>query len=88
MKGEPVVFGPKGCKKCNSTGYLGRIGIFEVFEMTEQLGEIIVKDPTEKALALEVKRQSMLTMEDDGIIKVLQGVTSLQEIMRTSREGQ
>ncbi|MDD4989774.1 MAG: ATPase, T2SS/T4P/T4SS family [Candidatus Pacebacteria bacterium] len=87
LKGEPVVFGPKGCKKCNSTGYLGRIGIFEVFEMTEQLGEIIAKDPAEKAILQEARRQGMLTMEEDGIIKVLQGITSLQEIMRASREG-
>lgn len=87
LKSEPVVFWPKGCKKCNSTGYLGRIGIFEVFEMTEQLGEIIVKGPTEKAINQEARRQGMLTMEEDGIIKVLQGVTSLQEIMRASREN-
>ncbi len=81
------VFEPKGCVKCSDTGYSGRVGIFEVLEMTAQLSEIVVKDPSEKAIMQEARRQGMLTMEEDGILKVLQGITSLQEVMRVSEEN-
>ncbi|MDO8524064.1 MAG: GspE/PulE family protein [bacterium] len=80
-------FEPKGCSKCSDTGYSGRIGIFEVLEMTAQLSEIVVKDPSEKAIMQEARRQGMLTMEEDGILKVMQGITSLQEVMRVAEEN-
>ena len=87
LKNEHQVFEPKGCGKCSETGYSGRIGIFEVLEMTAQLSEIIAKDPTEKTIMQEAKRQGMTTMEEDGILKVLQGITSLREVMRVSEEN-
>lgn len=86
-KGEYQVFAPKGCSKCNETGYSGRVGIFEVLEMTAQLSEIVVKDPSEKNIMQEARRQGMITMEEDGILKILQGITSLQEVMRVSEES-
>ncbi len=81
------IYEPKGCAKCNDTGYSGRIGIFEVLEMTAQLSEIIAKDPSEKSIMQEARRQGMLTMEEDGILKVLQGITSLQEVVRVAEEN-
>ncbi|MFH0739906.1 MAG: ATPase, T2SS/T4P/T4SS family [bacterium] len=84
---DSSIFEPKGCVKCGDTGYAGRIGIFEVLEMTAQLSEIIVQDPTEKLIMQEARRQGMLTMEEDGILKVLQGITSLQEVMRVAEEN-
>jgi len=87
LKNEYQVFEPKGCSKCNETGYSGRIGIFEVLEMTVQLSEIIAKDPTEKTITQEAKRQGMITMEEDGILKTLQGITSLREVMRMAEEN-
>ncbi len=87
IKADSPIFEPKGCNKCNNIGYIGRIGIFEVLEMTAQLSEIIAKDPSEKTIMQEARRQGMLTMEEDGIIKTLQGITSLQEVMRVSEEN-
>ncbi|MDD5433433.1 MAG: GspE/PulE family protein [Candidatus Pacebacteria bacterium] len=87
LKNDFEVFEKKGCPKCNNIGYTGRIGIFEVLEMTPELSEIIIKNPTEKAVIQEARRQGMATMEEDGIIKVLQGITSLQEVMRVSEEN-
>ncbi len=87
LKNDYQVFEPKGCSKCSETGYSGRVGIFEVLEMTAQLSEIITKDPSEKTIMQEARRQGMLTMEEDGILKVLQGITSLQEVMRVSEEN-
>ncbi|HDL74946.1 MAG TPA: type II/IV secretion system protein [bacterium] len=80
------IFEPKGCKKCNSKGYSGRIGIFEVLEMSEQLADIILKNPSEGDIEKEAKRQGMITMRQDGILKVLDGVTSIEEVLRTTKE--
>ncbi|MEK7104252.1 MAG: GspE/PulE family protein [Patescibacteria group bacterium] len=87
LKNDHQIFEPKGCNKCNETGYSGRTGIFEVLEMTAQLSEVIAKDPSEKTIMQEATRQGMITMEEDGILKALQGITSLQEVMRVAEEN-
>lgn len=71
-----------GCKECANKGTKGRIGIFEVFEMTPVLEEIITGDMTETKLTAETKRQGMITMFQDGIIKVIRGVIGMEELMR------
>ncbi len=80
------IYKPKGCKKCNFKGYSGRTGVFEIIRMTDRLAEIIVHDPTEKKIFEETRAQGMTTMEEDGIIKVLKGQTSLEEVMRVAQE--
>lgn len=76
------VFAPKGCKECGGSGFSGRIGIFEVLKMTPELQEIILRDPSEGNIAKEAKRQGMATMRQDGILKVLDGVTTIEEVLR------
>ena len=79
---EPLyIYEPKGCKKCNFNGYSGRIGVFEIIKMTPSLAEIIIEKPTEGEILKEAKAQGMISMEEDGILKVLEGVTSLEETM-------
>jgi type IV pilus assembly protein PilB len=80
------VFEAAGCKKCNNTGYAGRTGVFEVLEMTPTLAEITVKEPSEIKIEEEAKRQGMVTMKQDGILKVLQGVSSVEEVLRMAEE--
>jgi len=75
----------KGCKKCRNTGYLGRVGIFEFFQMTPQVAEIISKEFTETDFLKEAKRQGMIFMRQDGIIKVLKGITTLEEVLRVTK---
>jgi type IV pilus assembly protein PilB len=74
-----------GCEKCNNTGYLGRIAIYEVMPITEKLSKLIV----EKAAASDIQRlameEGMLTMKQDGYVKVLEGVTSLDEVIRVAQ---
>lgn len=69
-----------GCKKCNNTGYYGRIGIFEVLIINDDIREMIVNDSS----ALEIKRAALahgyLPLEIDGIRKVLNGITNLEEL--------
>jgi type IV pilus assembly protein PilB len=74
-----------GCEKCNNTGYLGRIAIYEVMPVTEKLSKLIV----EKVAASEIQKQAMeegmLTMKQDGYVKVLEGVTTMDEVLRVAQ---
>ena len=80
------IYKASGCSKCGQTGYSGRVGIFEVLEMTEQLAKIILEEPSEEKIKEEANRQGMLTMKQDGIMKVLKGITSLEEVLRVAEE--
>jgi len=77
---------PVGCKKCNFKGYSGRIGVFEVLTMTDQLSDIVLKEPGDVKIWEEARRQGMITMKQDGILKVLAGLTSLEEVVRVAEE--
>jgi type IV pilus assembly protein PilB len=81
-----TVYEAPGCKKCNYKGFLGRIAVFEVLEMTDELAEIILKEPSEIKIREEAFRQGMVTMKQDGILKVLDGITSIEEILRVAEE--
>jgi type IV pilus assembly protein PilB len=71
-----------GCDECHKTGFSGRIGIFEILEMTKNLEEIILKEPSEAKILEEARRQGMITMRQDGILKVLKGITTIEELLR------
>jgi len=84
---EPLyIWEPKGCKKCRLQGYSGRIAVYEVLEMTKALSELILKEPSETKFKEEAERQGMLTMAQDGMVKVLKGITSIEEVMRVTKE--
>ena len=76
----------KGCKKCNNSGFSGRIGLFEILSMTNQLVDIIAKQPSEEEILKEAKRQGMISMRQDGVLKVLNGVTTIEEIIRATKQ--
>ncbi len=80
------IYRADGCKNCSEEGLEGRMGIYEVFSMTRDLGEIIMRDPTEKELLAEAVRQGMITIKQDGIIKVLKGYTTIEEVLRATEE--
>jgi len=84
---EIVIYEPQGCKKCKNEGYSGRIALFEVLTMTSQLAEIVLERPSESKIEAEAKRQGMITMKQDGILKALDGVTSLEEVLRVAEIG-
>jgi len=79
---EIFIYRPKGCPKCNMKGEKGRVAIFEILKMTPELEKIIVEDPTEANISQEVKRQGMITMRQDAIIKSLLGIISFEEVFR------
>src|SRR3989344_947482 len=80
------IYEPAGCKKCNPNGYSGRIGLYEILEMTPELSEIVLKEPTESRIKEEAFRQGMITMKQDGILMILEGVTSVEEVLRAAEE--
>ncbi len=71
-----------GCKECHGRGYKGRIGIFEGIFMDSAIEEILRSKPSEREVAIAARPQGIPTMQEDGIIKVLLGVTSLEELTR------
>jgi type IV pilus assembly protein PilB len=71
-----------GCQKCNLTGYIDRIGIFEAILADEAIERVVKDNPSEREVRKAAAAQNILDMKQDGIIKVLQGVTSLEELGR------
>ena len=79
---EAQVSGAVGCEACNETGYKGRLGVFEAFQVNEKVERLIMENPSEASIKEAAREQEMLTMRQDGMLKVLRGVTSLEELNR------
>lgn len=73
-----------GCAKCHLTGYHGRIGIFEVLTMTQEVIEVINNMGTEQEILRVALENGMITMTQDGILKALEGITTLDEVWRVA----
>lgn len=82
------VYEANGCQTCNFKGYKGRVGLYEVLVMTDELAEIILKNPVESLILKAAQKQGMLTMTQEGIIKVLAGETTLDEVTRATEENE
>ncbi|MDO8530204.1 MAG: GspE/PulE family protein [bacterium] len=80
------VYESKGCEACNFKGYKGRVGLYEVMAMTDELADVILKNPSEAMILKVAQKQGMVTMVQEGIIKVLSGDTTIEEIMRVTEE--
>ncbi|HMQ01657.1 MAG TPA: type II/IV secretion system protein, partial [Candidatus Doudnabacteria bacterium] len=76
----------KGCDKCSNTGYKGRIGVHEILENTPEIEDLIVKHATAQDIEEQAVKQGMITMWQDGFIKAVQGVTTIEEILRVTKE--
>ncbi|TSC84519.1 MAG: Uncharacterized protein G01um101417_184 [Parcubacteria group bacterium Gr01-1014_17] len=73
---------PVGCAQCSETGYKGRIGVFEGIAMDSVIEKIIRENPSEREIRAAGKPQGLLTMPQDGVLKALAGITSLEEVER------
>ncbi len=71
----------RGCKRCGQSGYKGRTTIAEFIEMTDELRKIIIEGSEPRRMAEEFRRQEMTTMQQDGLMKVLEGITTLEEAL-------
>lgn len=79
-------FTGKGCDKCNNTGYKGRLGVHEILEVTPEVGEMIIKRASSQELQDYAEEKGMILMWQDGFIKAVQGITTIDEILRVTKE--
>lgn len=75
-----------GCDRCGGSGYSGRIGIFEVLDVTDKISRMIMGNVTAQDIENEAKENGMITMTQDGFLKLLEGITSIEEVLRVSKE--
>jgi len=85
-KGKVKIPKITGCKDCNFTGYRGRIGIFETFLIDSEMEKFILTKPSVAALREKAIKKGMVTMYQDGILKALEGITTIEEVERVAGE--
>ncbi|MBI4049768.1 MAG: type II/IV secretion system protein [Candidatus Doudnabacteria bacterium] len=81
------VFVGRGCPVCNNTGFRGRIGIYEVLPVTKPIQILISQRSLESAILEQAIKEGMILMRQDGIIKALSGLTTVEEVVRATKEG-
>lgn len=85
-EGEKLtLFRGKGCSECNNTGYLGRIGIFEVLSVSNQIARLILEKKTATEIQKVAREEGMVTMMQDGYLKAIEGITTLEEVLRVAK---
>ncbi|MGH7245964.1 MAG: GspE/PulE family protein, partial [Candidatus Levyibacteriota bacterium] len=75
-----------GCSECGQSGYIGRIGIFEVLPISEKIARLMLEHPDSDSIQKEAVVEGMITMKQDGYLKVLQGITTIEEVLRVAQE--
>ncbi len=83
---ELAFYKGKGCDVCDNLGYKGRIGIFEIFIVSLTIQELVLKKASSANLEKQAIVEGMTTMKQDGILKVLDGITTIEEVWRATRE--
>jgi type IV pilus assembly protein PilB len=85
IKGKKI-FKPKGCVRCRKTGYFGRTGLFELLEVKLPIRKLIFEGKDQDDVRFAAKDAGMVTIRDAGVLKVLSGLTSIEEVARTTVE--
>jgi type IV pilus assembly protein PilB len=81
VEGKELYYG-KGCHECNDTGYLGRTGIFELLLVTDAIRELIMKRSPTVLIHEKAREQGMRTLREEGILKIFDGISSVEEVAR------
>jgi len=77
-------YAPVGCTRCSKSGYRGRIGLFSVMHMSDRVKELTIANASEAEIGVAAREEGMLTLREDGLLKVRAGVTSIEEVARVS----
>jgi len=85
---EGTIYEAAGCEACRGTGFSGRMGIYEVLHVTDVLRPLIIDRASSNAIKNEALRHGMRTLRDDGWSKVLEGKTTIEEVIRVSEEDE
>lgn len=83
---ELKIVDPKGCKFCNFSGYKGRIGIFEAILIDDEITNLILKNPSIPEIKKIAIKKGMISMYQDGFLKIVQGMTTIEEVERMASE--
>jgi general secretion pathway protein E len=86
QSGQLTLYHARGCDHCSHTGYIGRQCIMEIMPMTDSIRQLVMRHATATDLRAAAIEQGMLTMYDHGLRKVAQGITTLEEVMRVTRD--
>jgi type IV pilus assembly protein PilB len=84
LDGSWTLFGPGGCERCKGTGYKGRVGIYQVMPISEAMQRMIMSGASALDLAEQAKAEGVKNLRESGLLKVKQGVTSLDEVLSTT----
>ncbi len=82
---EFIIQKGQGCKICRNTGYMGRVGLFEVLEVSKNIRKLITERADSEIIAKAAMNEGMRSMFEDGLIKVRDGVTSIEEVLRVAK---
>jgi type II secretory ATPase GspE/PulE/Tfp pilus assembly ATPase PilB-like protein len=85
-KNVEYIYEAQGCPECNGIGYKGRTTVSEVLEMTKEMEKLVTEIPTTSQIENLAIEQGMLTMSQDGILKVIEGITTMEEVERVTEE--
>ena len=78
-------FRAEGCEVCQGTGYYGRVGLFELVEITDAIRDLLRGRPNLQVLKASARKAGMMTLQEDGLRKVVQGVTAVKELIRVTK---
>jgi type IV pilus assembly protein PilB len=86
IDGSWQLYGPNGCDKCKGSGYKGRVGIYQVMPISEEIQRIIMTNGNSIDIAEQAQRENIKDLRQSGLLKVKQGLTSLEEVLATTNE--
>lgn len=85
-KGNFQVFQPKGCNECGHLGYQGRLGLYEVLIVSDKIMKMILERSSSTDIEKQAIEEGMVTLKQDGYLKVLEGITTLEEVLRVGQD--
>jgi type IV pilus assembly protein PilB len=86
LNGDWQPYGPAGCERCKGTGYRGRVGIYQVMPISEEINRIIMRGGNAMDIADQALREGVRDLRQSGLLKVKQGLTSVEEVMASTNE--
>jgi len=86
MAKDKKIYRAKGCRNCLNTGYKGRSGIFELMILDDSINDLILKTSDSNSIEHMAVDRGMLTLRQDGAMKVLKGVTTVEEVLRITQK--
>lgn len=81
-----ILYRGQGCDQCGGTGYFGRLGIFEVLPVSDQIAKLILKRVSAGEVEKQAIEEGMITMKQDGYLKVLEGISTIEEVLRVAQD--